>query len=178
MPRTASVTCFAALAAALVIPVFRANAAQPVQVQWEGLGTAVAGKTVLIAMPEGPVISGKAVGVTPDALLVDVKSTSDAKAYPKGPVTVPRTTLHVFQMQTKGKVFRIVGTVLGSGAGLIAGGLAAWSIGGGILSNKHDALAAAAFFTISGGGAAAGYLIGNAADKHWTTVQIARSNGQ
>jgi hypothetical protein len=52
---------------------------------------AVIGKTVSIAMPGGTVIRGKAIGAEPDALLVDVKSTTNAKAYPKGLVAGTRS---------------------------------------------------------------------------------------
>lgn len=125
-------------------------------------------------MPGGAVITGQATGVEPDALLVDVKSTTDPKAYPKGPVRVPRATLHRFEMRTKGKAFRILGTVLGSGAGMVAGAFAAFGIQGGILGNRNQGAAAAAFCGIWAGGTIAGYFAGNAADKRWTPVEIAQ----
>jgi hypothetical protein len=166
------IVCFAAVLAALVVAPIRAEAASLVHVQWEGLPTKVVGKTVSIAMPGGPVIKGKATGVESDALLVDVQSTTDAKAYPKGLARVPRATLRRFEMRTKGKAFRVLGTVLGSAAGLVAGVAAAWGIQGGVLGNKHGGPAAAAFCGIWAGGTIAGYFGGNAADKRWTPVEI------
>jgi hypothetical protein len=98
-----------------------ADAAALMHVKWEGL-TVVTGNTVSIAMPGGAVIAGKATSVESDALVVDVQKTSDRTAYPKGVVRVPRATLHGFEMRTKGKVGRAVGTpvgfVVGAGAGL------------------------------------------------------------
>lgn len=164
------IACFAAVLAALTLA---ANAASPVHVQWEGLSF-VTGKMVRIALPGGAVITGEATGVEPDALLVDVKSTTGAKAYPKGPARVPRATLRRFEIRTKGKAFRILGTVLGSGAGLIAGAFAAIGIQGGILGDKNGGAAGAAFCGIWAGGTIAGYLAGNAADKRWTPVEIAQ----
>ncbi len=125
-------------------------------------------------MPGGAVITGEATGVEPDALVMDVKSTTDAKAYPKGPVRAPRATLRRFDMRTKGKAFRILGTALGSGAGLIAGAFAAVGIQGGILGDKNQGQAAAALCGIWAGGTIAGYLAGNSADKRWTPVEIAQ----
>src|ERR1035437_6852894 len=93
------------LALLLAVPLL-ADAAGLMHVKWVGLTVAV-GKTVSIAMPGGAVITGKATGVESDALVVDVKKTSDRTAYPKGVVRVPRSTLHRFEMQTKGKVGRI-----------------------------------------------------------------------
>lgn len=167
-------TRYAAVVAVLALAGFRANAAPPARVQWEDLPRTAAGKVVLVAMPEGAVITGKVTGVTHDALLVNIRSTTDAKACPKGPASVPRATLRMFQMQTKGKVFRIVFTPLASVAGLVAGVFAAWGVQGGILNTKHEGKAAAAFFGIWAGATVGGYFAGNAADKRWTAVEIAQ----
>ena len=161
----------ALLAAALVSFGFPARAASLIHVPWQGLSTVI-GKTVSVAMPGGAIIRGKAVGLEPDALLVNVKNTSDAQTWPKGLVRVPRATLHRLEMQTKGKAFRILGTVLGFTGGLAAGAGAAIGIQGGILSNNNPGKAAAALCGIWGGVTVAGYLVGNAADKHWTAVEI------
>jgi hypothetical protein len=159
----------AVLAAATIAPL-PAKAASVVHLPWHGL-SAVVGKTVSIAMPGGSLITGKATAAEADALLVDVTGTTDAKAYSKGPVRVPRATLHRFQMRTKGKAFRVLGTAVGSGAGFVLGAVAAWNAGGGISSARHT-LAAGTFFGIWAGGTVGGYFIGDAADKHWTTVEI------
>src|ERR1035441_7408461 len=111
------------LALLLAVPLL-ADAAALMHVKWEGL-TVVVGNTVSIAMPGGAVITGKATSVESDALVVDVKKTSDRTAYPKGVVRVPRATLHRLEMQAKGKVGRIVGTPLGCVVGAVAGGFAA-----------------------------------------------------
>ena len=154
----------AALAAGL-------HAASLTTVNWEHLPI-VTGKTVSIAMPGGAVITGKATAVEADALVVDVKKTTDAQAWPKGPVRVPRSTLHRLEMQAKGKKFRVLCTVLGSAVGLTAGVAAALSIHGGILSNRNTGEATGALIGIWGGVTAAGYLAGNAADKRWTPVEV------
>ncbi len=146
-------------------------AQQPLRVSWDGL-VLVVGKTVSIGMPDGAAISGKAIGLEPDALLVDVKSTTDPQAFPKGALRVPRPTLRFLQMRTKGKAFRILGTAAGSIVGLVAGAAAAWGIQGGIFGNRNEGKSAAAFFGIWVGGTAGGYFAGNAADKRWTPVEI------
>ena len=158
------------LALLLAAPLL-ANAETLMHLKWEGL-TVVAGNTVSIAMPGGAVISGKATGVESDALVVDVKKTSDRTAYPKGVVRVPRTTLHRFEMLTKGKMGRIVGTPVGFVVGF-AGGLGAWiGIQGGLWGNENQGAAAAALIGIAAAGTVGGYLLGNSVDKHWTAVEI------
>ena len=161
----------ARLLALLLAAPLMAEAAAPMHVKWEGLTVAV-GRTVSIAMPGGTVIAGKAIGTESDALVVDVKKTSDRAAYPKGVVRVPRATLHRFEMETKGKVGRTVGTPLGFFVGGGAG-LGAWiGIQGGILNNNNPSGAAAALVGLTAAGTVAGYLIGNSVDKRWTPVEI------
>ncbi len=158
------------LALLLAVPLL-ADGATPVHVKWEGLKVVV-GKTVSIAMPGGAVIAGKATGVESDALVVDVKKSSDRAAYPKGVVRVPRATLHRFEMETKGKVGRIVGTPLGLIAGFMGGVGAALGIQGGIFGNEHQTPAATALVGLTAGGAIGGYFLGNSVDKHWTPIEI------
>src|ERR1035441_8831290 len=135
------------LALLLAVPLL-ANAAAPMHVKWEGL-TVVTGNTVSIAMPGGAVITGKATSVESEALVVDVRKTSDRTAYPKGVVRVPRATLHRLEMQTKGKVGRAVGTPVGFVVGFGAG-LGAWiGIQGGILNDNNPTGPAAALIGLA-----------------------------
>ena len=106
--------------------------------------------------------------------MVDVKKTSDRAACPKGAVRVPRATLHRFEMQTKGKVGRLVGTPLGFVVGAVIGLLAAIGIEGGLFSDNNPEAAAAAAIGITALGTVGGYLLGNSTDKHWTAVEILR----
>jgi hypothetical protein len=123
-------------------------------------------------MPGGAVITGKATSVESDALVVDVRKTSDRTAYPKGVVRVPRATLHRFEMQTKGKVGRAVGTPVGFLVGG-AGGVGAWmGIQGGLWGNKNQGAAATALIGITAAGTVAGYFLGNSIDKQWTVIEV------
>jgi hypothetical protein len=154
----------------LAVPLL-ADAAALMHVKWEGLAV-VTGHTVSIAMPGGAVITGKATGVESDALVVDVKKTSDRTACPKGVVRVPRATLHRFEMQTKGKVGRIVGAPLGFVVGGGAG-LGAWvGIQGGLWGNNNPTGAAVAWVGLAAAGTVAGYFLGNSIDKQWTVIEI------
>ena len=137
-------------------------------VPWEGLSIVV-GKTVAVAMPKGPVITGIATRVEPDALVVNVKKTTDSKAFPKGELRVPRATLRVFQMRTKGKICRVLLTVVGAGAGVVGGAFATFGIDG---FGSTSGGGVAAFVGIAAAGTAAGYLGGDAADQRWTTIEI------
>ena len=158
------------LALLLAAPLL-ADAATLMHVKWDGL-TVVTGHTVSIAMPGGAVITGKAASVESDALVVDVKKTSDRTAYPKGVVRVPRATLHRLEMQTKGKVGRAVGTPVGFLVGG-AGGVGAWmGIQGGLWGNENQGAAAAALIGITAAGTVGGYFLGNSIDKQWTVIEV------
>jgi len=78
-----------------------AEGADVMHLKWENLPL-VKGQTVRIFLLGG-FISGKASAVEADALVVDVKKTSDVKTYPKGMLRVPREKLHRLEMQTKGQ---------------------------------------------------------------------------
>src|SRR5664279_6180248 len=77
-----------------------ARADDLMRVPWDGLSMTV-GRTVQVATPKGPMVTGKVTAVEPDALVVQVAKTNDPSARVKGELKVPRTTLHVVRMQTK-----------------------------------------------------------------------------
>ena len=165
---------FAIGAAMLSIFPLLAQGAGVQHVKWENLSM-VNGHTVRIFLPGG-VIIGKATSVEAEALMVDVRKTGDRNAYPKGMLRVPREKVHRLEMQTKGKLGRILLTSLGSGLGFGGGVVAAWDIEGceilGGCNNKHPGAAAAAWVGLTAAGVAGGYFACNALDKRWTAIEI------
>jgi len=147
----------------LLLPVL-ADGAPLLRVPWEGLNVVI-GHTVSITMPGGAVVTGKAAGVESDALVLSVAKTTDRKAYPKGPLRVPRATLHRLEMLRKGWTYRAVLTPLGAIVGLVCGV-------GATFGSKGSGKSAAVFAGLSAAGIAGGYLLGNSADRHWTSVEI------
>ena len=143
-------------------------------VKWEGLWI-VTGRTVRIALPGG-VITGKAASVEADALVVDIRKTSDPNAYPKGMLRVPREKVHRLEMQTKGKLGRValtsVGAILGVGGGVATAFFGVENCDIFACRNDRPAAAAAAFVGIAAAGVVGGYFAGNALDKHWTAIEI------
>ena len=160
--------------AASVLSVFpMAAQAEVMHVQWRELSM-VTGHTVRIFLPGGT-ITGKAGTVEADALVIDVRKTSDPISYSKGTRRVPREKLQRLEIQTKGKGFRLLftalGTLLGAGlAGLAADGVDGCGWSGCVGGNSAGGHAMAA--TVSAAGIAGGYLAGNALDKRWETIEI------
>lgn len=157
----------AAVAILSLVPMV-ARADDVVRVPWEGLSMTV-GKTVVVATPKGPVATGKVTSVEPDALVVYVTKTNDPTAHVKGELRVPRATLRVVRMQTKGKLYRVLGTFIGASAGLLGGTAAAVAI---VWRGDHEDAAGATIIGAGTAGTVLGYLAGNKADRRWTTIEI------
>jgi hypothetical protein len=156
----------------LLVPLLSCVAAEPPrQFTWEQLPS-ITGKTLMVIMPGGAAVTGRATAVEPDALLMRVTKTTDRAAFPKGSLRVPRATLHTIELKTKGVKFRVIGTSLGGLAGL-AGGIGAFiGIQGGLFNHQNEGAATAAFIGIPVALTTAGYFLGNAADRKSVTVEV------
>jgi hypothetical protein len=163
-PSTAAVL----LLLAIVPP---ASAVSPPRLTWEELPRLV-GKHVSIPLYDGGAVSGKVSEVQADALLLRVSKSSNLLTYPKGPMRVPREKLHVLDLHGKGVKYRVIGTTLGLVAGTAGGVGVAIGVQGGLFNNEHGTAAGAALVGVLAGVTATGYALGNAADRHITTIQI------
>lgn len=162
-----------ALAAALLLlwlaPAVRA--VSPQRLTWEELPRLL-GKYVSIALYDGGAVAGKVCEVQADALLIQVYKSTDLVAYPRGPMRVPRATLHVLDLHGKGFKYRLIGTALGFAAGAAGGIGVAVGVQGGLFSEGRSRVSGAALVSVMAGATAAGYAVGNAADRRTTTVRI------
>ncbi len=150
-------------------PRARAENREQRQTTWEGL-SAIVGQKVRIVMPDGGRIEGKALAVEVDALAVDVRKTSNRVAYPKGKFLVPRATLKAIDVDRPTRHWRIVGTAVGGGIGVVLAVLAVDLAATGFHS-RHPVvggLAAGAVAMPVGG-----YVLGRIADRRTITYVIA-----
>ena len=99
-----------AIAALLLWIAPSAGADSPQRLTWEQLPQLV-GKHVSIPLYNGGAVAGKILEVQGDALVIDVSKSTDPVAYPKGPLRVPRATLHVLELHQKGLRRRADGLV-------------------------------------------------------------------
>ena len=158
----------AAMLLFLVAPA--AGAVTPERLTWEELPQLV-GKHVSIALYDGAV-SGAVREVQADALLIEVSKSTNPAAYPKGPMRVPRATLHVLDLHGKGVKYRVIGTALGFVAGAAGGLGVAIKAQGGLFGNEHQTAAPVGMVAVMAGVTAAGYALGNAGDRRTTTIRI------
>jgi hypothetical protein len=153
------------LFAAVILLAMSLQAARPQEeLKWSELGT-LSGRTIRIVMPDKAVIGGKLTTAEPDGLVLQIKNTTNKNAYPKGRFVVPRAQVKAFEVLSRGKRFRTIGTICGAWFGLGLGTYAAF----------HTNSAGAAIATLGAVGAGStllGYYLGDAADKKGTTIVI------
>lgn len=125
----------------------------------------LAGSKVRFAMPDGTTFSGTLTAVEPEGLVIQIEKTTDKASHPKGRFVVPRSEVRVFDVRSKTKRYRVVGTYFGAALGLALGALAA-------LHTDSAAGAIGSFAGVTGGTATLGYFLGDLADHRTTTIVI------
>jgi hypothetical protein len=147
-------------------------ASRPVELRWSDLDSAISGHVVELTLPGGTRVKGDVVAVREDSLAIDVRKTSDAKAYPKGGTTIPRASVTALRLErSRGHWGRIVGSVSGFVAGANLGGYVASAVtdqrGG---ANVETVFFAGLIGAVAGG--IAGHHLGGIADRKVTLIRI------
>jgi len=110
---------------------------------------------------QGATIRGEVAAIREDALVLDVKSTSDAKAYPKGNATVPRGPVSMLRLQRE----RPSRSLERAGVRCLyaVDTTADWNNGGEVL---------AMFVVVAGAVAVAVYFVGRELDSGTTEIRV------
>jgi uncharacterized protein YcfJ len=141
--------------------------AKPLELKWEEIGAIITGHSVRLVLPDATLIKGEAVAVREDALVVDVKSTSNAKAYSKGSASIPRTSVRLIEVERRrGSWGRNVGTVVGVISGIVLGGYVA------AVATDSAGAAIPTFLGITAAGTVGGSYVGGRIDKQVTQIKI------
>jgi hypothetical protein len=142
-------------------------ASAPLELKWNELAPLIAGHTVEVTLPAGATLKGEVASVREDALVLDVKKTSDSKAYPKGNAVIPRASVTLLKLEKGGgSGWRTMGTVVGVLSGVVLGGYIA-------AKTANDAGPAVAIFLVTASAISiAGYAIGRSAGKKTTLIRI------
>ena len=155
--------------ATLGLGLFRANASTgPAEVRWNELATLLVGHQVSVPLGGGVVVEGETLSVREEALMLDIRKTSDASRYPKGQTPIPRASITEVQiMEHRGAGGRILGTVVGALVGMVAGGEMA-------VHGAHSEAAGVSIFTASAVACTvSGYYAGRSSDRHSTWLRVA-----
>ena len=148
-------------------PVARSGGAQAgVELRWAELGPVVSGQRVTVVLSDGSRVTGDAVVVRDDALVLDVKRATGSRAYAGSNAPVPRPMIATIEIERHGGAGRTLGVVLGVLTGVVIGGWvsaeAADSAGVGI----------PLFLGIASGITVAGYYAGKQMSKRVTVIRI------
>lgn len=90
--------------------------------KWSELSPVITGHSVQLNLNKDVTIKGKVLEVMPDAMVVDVSSSSNSKAYAKGRREIPRTSVALISLtRMNGKKGRTIGALVGVGIGIPGG---------------------------------------------------------
>lgn len=135
-----------------------------VELRWAELGPVVSGQRVTAVLRDGSRITGDAVVVREDALVLDVKRGSGAYAGSNAPV--PRSSIASIEVERHGGAGRTLGLVLGVLSGVVLG---AW-----ISAETADSAGVGIplFLGVASGITIAGYYAGRQMSKRVTVIRI------
>ncbi len=159
----------AAFLVALWAAPLEAGAPQEVTVRWEELAPLVEKRQIETVLANGVHIRGRVEQVLPQALVVEVKRTSDPNVVPKGRTRVARESVSVLTVRWKRGPARALLAVAGwFGFPLI---LAASGVA------SPEELRTGGWLAAASAGAAIGYLIGSDVDAQYLSVRIPGQRG-
>jgi len=164
MKRFALLLAVAAIAAAADKP--RGSEAKTFRLQWQDLDRLAHGHRADLVLPNGAVLGGKVLAVESDALVLDLKKTSDKKAWPRGRASIPRAQVSHLRITKVKSTWRIVGTSIGLAVGTIV------TIPLVLFNQSSEARLMLAVVPALSVPAAAGYGLGWGADHKKTEIDI------
>ena len=136
------------------------------EVSWQGLPGVVAGKKVMLIMPDGAELRGDVLAVESSQLVLNVKKTSDKRSHPKGRTEIPRASVTTLSFSSGGHGWSIAGATIG----LLGGCAIAAPVA--VYSENEDGSASAATVAIVAGAAVGGYFLGRSADRKTITIRV------
>jgi hypothetical protein len=140
---------------------------KPLELKWDELDSLIAGEMVQMILPDGTAIKGEAIAVREDALLMDIKRTSDSGIHPKGNALIARNSVSLIRLERNGGSWgKNLGTVIGVLTGVVVGGYIAGT------STDSAEIGIPTFLGIASGVSVGGYLVGRETDKQTTYIKI------
>jgi len=141
------------------------------RVKWTELAPHVVGRRISTVLTDGVRLEGKVISTKPEALVVEVKKTSEPTRF-RGTADIPRELISTLQVSRPGWKWRVIGPV----TGFLTLGLVGGVIGGRIDPHGFFIPDGAAKGIAVGAltGAVGGYVAGHYADRHTTVIQIER----
>jgi hypothetical protein len=137
------------------------------ELRWNELAPVISGRTITVVAPGGATLTGEVMTVRDDALLLEIKKSSNRAVYPGPSASIPREAVTQLTLERRrGSWGRNMGTIIGVLTGVVVGGYVAGttadSAGTGI----------PIFLAIASGITVGGYYVGRAADTQTTVIRV------
>jgi hypothetical protein len=143
---------------------------RPTELKWGELPQILEEQPLQLALPDGTVIRGVALAIREDALVMDVKKTSNKRIQQKGNAVIPRASVTLIQINRRvGFGARALGTTIGAISGVVLGGYLAARTAG-ITESAGPGIAT--FLGVASLGAAGGYFAGKEIGKQVIYIKV------
>jgi len=139
---------------------------KPLELKWNELAPTVQGHVVELTLSGGTKVTGEVAAIREDAMVLDVKKTTDAKAYSKGNGAIPRASIQLVKLKRSGAWGKTLGTTLGVLSGVVVGGYVA------ARTQNDVGPGVAVFLVIASAMSVGGYFLGKNADQRSTTIRV------
>jgi hypothetical protein len=137
------------------------------ELTWSELSPVIAGRTITFIVPGGASLTGEVVTVRDDALLLEIKKTSDKVAFPGSSATIPRESITELTVERRrGSWGRNIGTTIGVLTGVVVGGYVAGTVADSAGTGIPMFLAIASGITVGG------YYAGRELDTRRTMIRV------
>jgi hypothetical protein len=158
-----------ALAVLVTLSLFQASSqaeTRPLELKWNELAPTIQGHAVELTLSGGTRVTGDVAAIRDEAMVLDVKKTTDAKAYPKGNAAIPRSSIQLVKLKRSGAWGKTLGTTLGVLSGVVVGGYVAGT------TQNDVGPGVAVFLVIASAMSVGGYFLGRSADQRSTTIRV------
>ncbi len=158
-----------ALAVLVTLSLFQASSqaeTRPLELKWNELAPTIQGHAVELTLSGGTRVTGDVAAIRDEAMVLDVKKTTDAKAYPRGNAAIPRSSIQLVKLKRSGAWGKTLGTTLGVLSGVVVGGYVAGT------TQNDVGPGVAVFLVIASAMSVGGYFLGRSADQRSTTIRV------
>jgi hypothetical protein len=158
-----------ALAVLVMLSLFQASSqaeTRPLELKWNELAPTIQGHAVELTLSGGTKVTGDVAAIRDEAMVLDVKKTTDAKTYPKGNAAIPRASIQLVKLKRSGAWGKTLGTTLGVLSGVVVGGYVAGT------TQNDVGPGVAVFLVIASAMSVGGYFLGRGADQRSTTIRV------
>jgi hypothetical protein len=83
---------------------------RPLELKWNELAPTIQGHAVELTLSGGTKVTGDVAAIRDEAMVLDVKKTTDAKTYPKGNAAIPRASIQLVKLKRSGAWGKTLGT--------------------------------------------------------------------